>query len=168
MHQVFSELKSINLNTNEIANTSIIEDHSTNDDNSINYNSLSFSNYNSLQAEIDEFVNKYDKMQMNENLATEVDLDENEIIINSLLLIYDDSIQKGINEKDYILLIKQHIILKNKIENEIFNYLLDNKDKQQNIILLAKFYQHGMGVKKNEIKAFELYKEVAKKGHIDS
>src|SRR3954447_9298270 len=140
MHQVFSELKSINLNTNEIANTSIIEDHSTNDDNSINYNSLSFSNYNSLQAEIDEFINKYDKMQMNENLTTKIDLDENEIIINSLLLIYNDSIQKGINKKDFIQLIKQHIILKNKIESEIFNYLLGNKDKQPNItFLLAKF-----------------------------
>src|SRR5687767_5427785 len=114
MYQVFSELKSINLNTSETVN--VIEDPSINDDNSINYDSLSFSNNNSLQNNIDEIVDEYNRMQMNENLTTKIDLDENEIIINSLLVLYEDSIQKGIDKYDCIQLIKQHIILYNKIE----------------------------------------------------
>ena len=55
------------------------------------------------------------------------------------------------------------MVLNKKDENEIFDYLLKNKDKQQNVILLILFYQYGIGTKKNEIKAFELYKEAAEK-----
>src|SRR5204862_207457 len=76
--------------------------------------------------------------------------------------------QKGFYKKDYIQLLKQHIVLKNKDENEVFDYLLNNKDKQRNIIFLADFYLFKIGTEKNEIKAFELYKEAAEKGDITS
>src|SRR6266498_1353548 len=116
MQQVISDLKLINLNTN--------------DDNSSLNSSIDYS----LQINFDKLIEEYDK-----------DLSDNEIIINELLLLYENAIQKEIYKEDYIQSIKQHIVLKNKDENEIFNYLLENKDKQQNITLLAEFYQFGIG-----------------------
>src|SRR5436189_211164 len=123
MQQVFSELKLINLNKNEIKTFS------------------------------SSIVSNKDEMQMDDEQTEEMQLDSNnEIIISELLSQYEDSIQKGIYD-NCIQLIKQHIIIKGKNEDEIFNYLLDYKSKQQNIIiLLAIFYQHGIGTKKNENK----------------
>ncbi|GBB86952.1 hypothetical protein RclHR1_01340019 [Rhizophagus clarus] len=98
-----------------------------------------------------------------------INLNTNEILTNDLLPLYEGSIQNGMNEKDCIQLIKQHVNSKNKSEDEIFNYLLNCKDRQQNIVIfLAKLYQHGIGTEKNEIKAFELYKEAYEKNHISS
>src|SRR3954464_11203834 len=93
---------------------------------------------------------------------------DNEIIIDDLQSRSEDFIQKGINEKDYIQLFKQHILSKNKNEIVIFNHLLNNKDKQQNMVLLAKFYRYGIGTEKNRVKAFECYKAAADKGQADS
>src|SRR5438874_774621 len=93
---------------------------------------------------------------------------DNDIIINELLLLYNNSIQKGMCEKDYIQLIKQHMLLKNKNEIVIFNHLLNNKNKQHEIAILAKFYRYGIGTEKNVIKAFEYYRKAADKGHVDS
>src|SRR3954451_23837747 len=84
----------------------------------------------------------------------------------------------------------KHLLLKNKNENEIFNYSLKNNDKQQHgigaekdeIELFELFkeadkqcqitlindlgycYQHGIEIEKNETKAFELFKEAAELG----
>src|SRR5436190_2235732 len=94
------------------------------------------------------------------------------LIINELLLRYENF--KNFNKKrshkkgDFIQLIKQHIISRSKNEYEIFNYLLNNKNNLQNIFLLAIFYQIEIGTEKNEIKAFELYKEAADKGDVNS
>ncbi|CAB4430328.1 unnamed protein product [Rhizophagus irregularis] len=82
------------------------------------------------------------------NILTEK-IYSNNIFINELLSLYKDY-----SEKDE--LIRNHLVLKNKNENEIFNYLLSYKNKKQNIILLADFYKHGIGTEKDEIKAFEL------------
>ncbi|GBC01775.1 hypothetical protein RclHR1_04320016 [Rhizophagus clarus] len=58
---------------------------------------------------------------------------------------------------------------KNKNENEIFNYLLNNKDKPQAIHLsFDDFYNYGIETKINETNAFDLCKKSAEKGHIDS
>ncbi|RIA79075.1 hypothetical protein C1645_841582, partial [Glomus cerebriforme] len=108
------------------------------------------------------------KMQIDEISTDSIDLNDNEVITNELLSLHEDSFQKGYDKKVRIQLIKQHIILKNKNENEVFNYTLDNKNILQNISLLAIFYRYGIGTEINEIKAFELYKEAAKKEHIDS
>ncbi|CAB4433438.1 unnamed protein product [Rhizophagus irregularis] len=101
-----------------------------------------------------------------------IDIDENnEIIINELILLYEDFIKKEIYyEDDYIqLIIKKHIIFNNKNINEIFNYLLNNNKKnKQNIILLAIFYRYGIGIEKNEMKALELYEEMSKRVFIKS
>ncbi len=87
-------------------------------------------------------------MQIDDDL-----LNYNEVIINELLILYE----KSVYDDDFIQSIKLYITSKNKNEKEIFNYLLDNKDKLQNIFLLANLYQHGIGTEKNEIKALELY-----------
>jgi hypothetical protein len=107
-------------------------------------------------------------MQIDENSTTHnIDnLNVNKIIINELFLLCKDAIQKGIHINDYIQLVKQHIVSKNKNENELFNYLLDNKNKQKCLVILAHFYRYEIGTEKNEIKAFELYKEAAEKGQI--
>ncbi|PKC14983.1 hypothetical protein RhiirA5_494932 [Rhizophagus irregularis] len=100
-----------------------------------------------------------------------INLDTIEILISDLLPLYECFIQRGMNENDCIQLIRQSIKSKNKDEDKIFNYLniLNINDRLQNIILfLAKFYQHGIGTEKNEIKAFELYKEAYEKNHISS
>ncbi|CAB5369898.1 unnamed protein product [Rhizophagus irregularis] len=140
IQQIVSDLKLINLNTNEIKiyeNTvSNIENNiPINNDNSIKDNSSSsYINY-SLQIKYNNLIDKYDKLQIDENLSmTNIDLNENEIIINELLLLYEDTIQKGIYKDDYIQLVKKHIILKNKNENEIFNCLLNlpNNESKQN------------------------------------
>ncbi len=83
---------------------------------------------------------EYGKMQIDEELTI-----TNEIIVDELYNI----VQKGIYEEYYcIRQIKQYIVLKNKNENEIFNYLLDNKDKLQNILFLAIFYHYKIGTYK--------------------
>ncbi|CAB5386182.1 unnamed protein product [Rhizophagus irregularis] len=111
---------------------------------------------------------------INENIQNDTinDIDENnEIIINELILLYEDFIQKEIYyEDDYIqLIIKKYIIFNNKNINEIFNYLLNNNKKnKQNIILLAIFYRYGIGIEKNEMKAFELYEEMTRKAFVKS
>jgi hypothetical protein len=97
--------------------------------------------------------------------------DDNEIVINELLLLYEDFIQKGIyyEDDDYIqLIIKKHITSKNKNVNEIFNYLLNNNNKnKQTINLFAIFYRYGIGTEKNEMKAFELYEEMNRKTFVE-
>ena len=120
------------------------------------------------EMQADEFP---DKMQMDEVQMDEMQLDEmqkygikfkenlitdtnNEIMINGLLLLHENSIQKRISKEDYTKFIKQYITLKNSHVNEILDYLLLNPNKSQNIIVLADFYQHGIGTEKNEIKAF--------------
>ena len=86
-----------------------------------------------------------------------------------MLLLCEDFNQKGIFEKDYIQLFKQRILLsKYKNEVEFFNYLLNNKDKEQNMVLLAKFYRYGIGTEKNHVKAFECFKAAAEKDQVDS
>ena len=102
MQQVFSELKLINLNTEEtnILPVSIAEEMQLD------------------EMQIDEV--QIDVMQADENLTT-INLDNNEILINELLLQYEDSIQKGIYGDNYIqLIIKQHIIFKSKNEDNIY------------------------------------------------
>ncbi|PKC65754.1 kinase-like protein [Rhizophagus irregularis] len=176
MRQVFSDLKLINLNTNETEiyekTVNIIESNIVinNDNSSINDNSLSLSINYSLQSKFDKLIDEYDKMQIEEKdlITNNIKLNENEVIVNELVLLYEEAIQKGIYKNDYIQLVKQHILLKNKNVNEIFNYLLDNKKKQQNLILLAYFYRFELGTKKNEIKAFELFKKAAGKGQINN
>ena len=88
-----------------------------------------------------------------------------EIIINELLLLCEDFNQKGIFEKDYIQLFKQRILLsKYKNEVEFFNYLLNNKDKEQNMVLLAKFYRYGIGTEKSRaLKHLNALKQQLKK-----
>ncbi|CAB4376479.1 unnamed protein product [Rhizophagus irregularis] len=177
IQQVVSDLKLINLVTNEIkiyeSTVSNIENNiPINNDNSIKDNSSSYINH-LLQIKYNKLIEKYyDRMQIDENLSiTNIDLNENEIIVNELLLLYEDAIKKGIYKNDYIQLIKQHIILKNKSENEIFHYLLNllnNKSKQNTLILLADFYRFEIGTEKNEVKAFKLYKEAAEKGQINA
>jgi hypothetical protein len=97
-----------------------------------------------------------------------INLDASEILIYDLLLLYEGSIQRGMSEKDCIQLIKQYVKSKNKSEDVIFNYLLNSNDRQQNIVILAKFYQYGIGTNKDETKAYELYKESYEKNHINS
>src|SRR3954463_683743 len=113
MQQVYSELKLVDLNTEEL---------------------------NTLPVSIEDEIGgvrldgaQMDEMQIDEDANT-IKLDNNEIIISELLSLYEDSIQKGIYIDNCIQLIKQHILFKSKNEDEIFNYLLGNKDKQQNII----------------------------------
>src|SRR5438034_373297 len=94
-------------------------------------------------------ISKNNNISIIENNTANVDLsDEN--IINEVLFLHENAIQKGINCKDIIQLIKQYIIIKNKSEKEIFNYLLNNKNKLQNNFLLAIFYHYGIGANKNE------------------
>ncbi|GBC10314.1 hypothetical protein RclHR1_09510005 [Rhizophagus clarus] len=150
--QVVSDLRLINLNTNEIKIHRNIISNIEND--SINDNSSLTINY--LQTEYSNL--EYDELTIDKNL----------IIIDELFLLYENAIQKGIYKNDYVQLVKQHIMLKNKSENEIFNYLLDNKDRQKCLVFLAHFYQFGIGTEKNESKAFELYKKAAKKGQINA
>src|SRR5581483_7171899 len=98
--------------------------------NSINNNSLNSSINYSLQTKYNKLIEEFDKIQINE---ANTGLNDNEIIVNELLLLHENAmIKKGMYKDDYIQLIKQHIALKNRNENEIFNYLLDNKDKLQN------------------------------------
>ncbi|CAB4426338.1 unnamed protein product [Rhizophagus irregularis] len=108
IQQVVSDLKLINLNTNEIKiyeNTvSNIENNiSTNNNNSIKDNSSSSYINHSLQIKYNNLIDKYDKLHINENLSmTNIDLNENEITINELLLLYEDVIKKGTYKIDYI------------------------------------------------------------------
>ncbi|CAB4398903.1 unnamed protein product [Rhizophagus irregularis] len=100
MQQVLSSLKLINLNiidtktllTNE--SSTIITIENNNNDNITN-NQLNFNN------------------EANEQISN-TDLN-NESIINELLSLHKNTIQKGISKEDFIKLIKQHIIMKNKI-----------------------------------------------------
>ncbi|GES97501.1 kinase-like domain-containing protein [Rhizophagus clarus] len=140
---------------------SIIENNTLiNNDNDIdNNNSLSPSINHSLQAKYNKLIEEYD----------EIDLNDNESIINELLSLYEDAyVKKGIYIDDYIQLVRQHIKLKNKNENELFNYLLNNKNKQKYSILLADFYLFEIGTEKDKIKAFKLYQEAVKNGDITS
>jgi hypothetical protein len=95
-------------------------------------------------------------------------LDCNVIIINELLLLHYNFVLKRMDEKTYIQLTKQFIVSKNKNEKEIFSYLLEEKDKLQNVLLLAIFFHYGIGNNRNKSKALELYKEAAKIGNISA
>src|ERR1044072_5980312 len=154
MLQVFSELKLINLNTDKVHIDEMQLDEAQTDEKQLD------------KMQIDEV--ETDEMQTDESLTIAINLDNDEIIVDELLFQYKDFTQKGIDKVNCIKLIKQHIAFKRKNENEIFSYLLANKNKQQNIFLLAIFYQYGIGTEKNEIKTFELYKEAAEKGDIGS
>ncbi|CAB4390905.1 unnamed protein product [Rhizophagus irregularis] len=44
----------------------------------------------------------------------------------------------------------------------------DQSEPPSNIRHLGYCYQYGIGIEKNEIRAFQLYKEAAEKGHINS
>src|SRR4051794_28430759 len=103
-----------------------------------------------------------------QQVLSNLKLIDNDIIIDELISLYNNSVQRGMCEKDYIQLIKQHMLLKNKNEIAIFNYLLNNKNKQHEIAILAKFYRYGIGTEKNVVKAFEYYEKATNKGHVDS
>src|ERR1043165_5674765 len=75
-------------------------------------------------------IDNDDKMQIDEK----VDLNDNEVITNELLLLYEKS---TMYEEGFIQSVKLCITTKNKNEKEIFSYLLDDKNKPQNIFLLA-------------------------------
>ncbi|CAB5359103.1 unnamed protein product [Rhizophagus irregularis] len=113
MRQVFSDLKLINLNTNETEiyekTVNIIESNIVinNDNSSINDNSLSLSINYSLQSKFDKLIDEYDKMQIEEKdlITNNIKLNENEVIVNELVLLYEEAIQKGIYKNDYIQLI---------------------------------------------------------------
>ncbi|CAB4373840.1 unnamed protein product [Rhizophagus irregularis] len=164
MQQVFSGLKLIKLNTSEMeiceTTTRIIKSDVMHiDECSIN---VDYSSHIKLEEN-----EKYDKMQVDEKLTTSYNLNNIEII-DEILLLYENSIQNGIYKDNIIQLIKQYIILKNENENRIYKYLLDNKSRQQNTFLLAIFYYHGIGTGKDNVAAFELYKEAAEKGVINA
>ncbi|GBB96557.1 hypothetical protein RclHR1_02780020 [Rhizophagus clarus] len=141
IQKVVSDLKSINLNTKELKI----------------YGKTVISN-------IENHVVNND----NSSSSLQTKLTENETIINELFILHEDANQGRICTNDYIQSFKQIIVLKNKTENEIFNYLSDKKNEQKNLILLADFYQLGIGTEKNKIEAFELYKEATEKGQIDA
>ncbi|CAB5372505.1 unnamed protein product [Rhizophagus irregularis] len=113
MRQVFSDLKLINLNTNETEiyekTVNIIESNIVinNDNSSINDNSLSLSINYSLQSKFDKLIDEYDKIQIEEKdlITNNIKLNENEVIVNELVLLYEEAIQKGIYKNDYIQLI---------------------------------------------------------------
>jgi hypothetical protein len=85
--------------------------------------------------------------------------------------IYEKFLQGGgINKDNLKKLINQYNISNNKNgnENEVLKYLLDNTNKQQNIVLLGEFFRQGIGTEKDEIKAFEFHKAAAETGNIKS
>ncbi|GES97453.1 kinase-like domain-containing protein [Rhizophagus clarus] len=109
-----------------------------------------------------------DKMGLNEEL---INLNSNDVIINiinEILLVHDNFVQKGIDKNDYVQLTERYIVSKNQNEKEIFSYLLDNKNIPQNVFLLAIFFHYGIGINKNEIEAFKLYEEAVQKGYSNS
>ncbi|GET03263.1 kinase-like domain-containing protein [Rhizophagus clarus] len=64
--------------------------------------------------------------------------------------------------------VNELIKLQNNKETNIQIDYNDQSELPNKIFCLGYCYQHGIGIKKNDIKAFELYKEAAKKGHIES
>ncbi|RIA82665.1 kinase-like domain-containing protein [Glomus cerebriforme] len=157
MQQVFSDLKLINIDTKLGNGNIMIEDN----------DKMQIDEDTKLENGI-IMIDDNNKMQIDEISTDLIDLNDNEVIVNELLSLHEDSFQKGFDNKVRIQLIKQHIVLKNKNENEVFNYTLDNKNILQNISLLAIFYKYGIGTEKNEIKAFELCKEAVEKGLINA
>src|SRR5947208_2946351 len=133
MQQVFKELKLINFadetetneNTNAIkkSNNNTLSDFLQINSDIMQMNEVQ-TQMNEMQA--DEMPMQMDEIQVNKMQVDEMQIDEtklnenlltntnNEIIINELLLIYEDSNQKGISNEDYIQSVKQCIILKNK------------------------------------------------------
>src|ERR1043166_2357456 len=129
MQQVFSELKLININ--EMQTDEMQVDEIRSDEMQVDEVQADEMQLDGVQDEIQFGEVQANEMQTDENT---IDL-ENKIIISELLLLYEDSVQKGIHYS-CVQLIKQHIIIKGKNEDEIFNYLLCYKNKQQNIMKL--------------------------------
>ncbi|PKK77855.1 kinase-like protein [Rhizophagus irregularis] len=151
IHQVFSDLKSLE-NKNEKLKCNNRDD---------NLCSWITNITNSLQIKLPES----NTMEID---GSSFNFDYHKKLINKLFLLYEKFLQGGIDKDNYIQLIKQYITPNNKNENEIMNYFLDNMDKRQNIILLGDFFRHGIGIEKDENKAFELYKTAAEKGIVES
>ncbi|CAB4442511.1 unnamed protein product [Rhizophagus irregularis] len=105
MQQVFSELKLINSNISKAKTLSVInEDFFVIENNTVDStnNSLtSSSNTNTLQAKIDELIEDY-----NNDMLTNDDKNY-ERIIEELLLLHENSIQKEINIENYVQIVKQ-------------------------------------------------------------
>ncbi|CAB5197760.1 unnamed protein product [Rhizophagus irregularis] len=138
MQQVFSELKLINLNIiGETKTLSEINDDFTIDDsdnfgingisNSLSSNSLTSSGITNitLQAKIDKLMEEYDNMLTDKISITNDDDDDDDEnckkIIEELLFLHENSIQKEINIENYIQIVKQNIISNNKNEQFFIN-----------------------------------------------
>ncbi|CAB5350833.1 unnamed protein product [Rhizophagus irregularis] len=138
MQQVFSELKLINLNIiGETKTLSEINDDFTIDDsdkfgingisNSLSSNSLTSSGITNitLQAKIDKLMEEYDNMLTDKiSITNDDDNDDDENykkIIEELLFLHENSIQKEINIENYIQIVKQNIISNNKNEQFFIN-----------------------------------------------
>ncbi|GBB90853.1 hypothetical protein RclHR1_17970002 [Rhizophagus clarus] len=147
IHQVFSDLKSLE-----------------NKKEAIKYNNCD-DNICSWSCNLTKSLQIGNTMEIDVN---SINLDYYKNLINKIFLLYEKFLHGGIEKNDFKKLSEKYISPNNEHEKEILNYFLNNMDNQQNIILLGDFFRHGIGIKKDEKKAFELYKVAAEKGNIKS
>src|SRR5436190_15838187 len=62
-------------------------------------------------------------------------------------------------------LISKHLKNYNVTSQEIYNWLLNNQDSSNCIVLLGEFNQLGIGISMNYKKAFELYQKATNLGN---
>jgi TPR repeat protein len=131
-------------------------------------NDYSSNTNNSVHGEMSQIMNNFHKMEMKEEISPTTSMDVNENIYEEDLSIMIDELVnnylKDINEGKERNVRKQHIIdYVNKYDSQkIYNWLLNNQNNQNSIFLLGYFNYHGIKIKSDKRKAFELYQKATK------
>ncbi|EXX72277.1 uncharacterized protein OCT59_023921 [Rhizophagus irregularis] len=114
----------------------------------------------SLHGEMSQFIQNFDNMNA-EEMETMSSKNNFDIIVNEIIIIFDN-IEMKMRKRKILNYANDH----NIILQEIYDWLLNNQDNTNSVLLLGVFNHFGIEVSVDEQKAFELYQNAADLGNI--
>ncbi|RIA82399.1 kinase-like domain-containing protein [Glomus cerebriforme] len=171
INQVVSQLKTIitknnenKLNTERIKVSENIINNSLVEESSQNFNETNTRETESLVSSRNQIINEIDVVDVEivSDMVDVIEIDDVDDADDNMVNIVDeiiDNYNKVEGEKNQSIL--NHLNNHNVKLQEIYNWLINNQDNSNSIVLLGVFNYFGIETEIDKQKAFELYKKAA-------
>ncbi|UZO16541.1 uncharacterized protein OCT59_007926 [Rhizophagus irregularis] len=113
-------------------------------------------NNNSLHEEMSQLIQNFNNMNT-EEMDTSISENNFDNMINEIIFLLENNIEVEMRKDEIVNYLNNH----NITSKEIYNWLLNNQNNLNSVLLLGVFNHFGIEIIVNEQKAFELYQNAA-------